>query len=360
MSLTKSKVFSYLIIFVSSLLALALIELGLQLIKKNDDWYVTTDANILRNFEFLYDISSLYNSDEDYADVIRDQYGLRDDCNGTENIEILTIGGSTTDQRYVPFKSTFQKIIQEKLRSENPTFGCVSNAGVDGHSTWGHIFAFEKWFPLIPNLQPKYVLLYIGINDADFTRTTPVLGYDILDKKSIKGFLKQSQLVQKLLPIYRHYRYKQLNKERSSAFQGHKQAQFNLNDYIETDLHKDTIYLSEINSLSFKNRLEILLNYIDEMGASPICVTQPHRYVKNINGVLKGIPNILGEEFSGIDYDYSIKEINSIIFQLCSINTLDLYNKDLSDDLFYDGIHTTPLGSREIGNAMATFIIENY
>jgi hypothetical protein len=38
--------------------------------------------------------------------------------------------------------------------------------GVDGHSTFGHIATFDKWFPLIPNLKAKYIISYIGIHDS--------------------------------------------------------------------------------------------------------------------------------------------------------------------------------------------------
>ena len=93
---------------------------------------------------------------------MRNEFGLRDSCDSIKDIEILTIGGSTTDQRYVPFKFTYQSIIEQRLKEVDRNFGCVSNAGVDGHSTWGHLFSFEKWFPLIPNLKPNFIILYIG------------------------------------------------------------------------------------------------------------------------------------------------------------------------------------------------------
>ena len=41
----------------------------------------------------------------------------------------------------------------------------VVNAGIDGQSTYGHIWNFEEWFPKIDNLKPRYILFYIGINE---------------------------------------------------------------------------------------------------------------------------------------------------------------------------------------------------
>ena len=96
------------------------------------------------------------------------------------------------------------------------------------------------------------------------------------------------------------------------------------------------------------------------MKATPICVTQPHRYVMEKDGKLYGVPDVSGEGFSGLDYDYSIKELNSMIFELCGEYTLDLYNYNFTGDHFYDGVHSTAQGSIEMGNAMAKFIIEGY
>ena len=121
--------------------------------------------------------------------------GLLELGKSNKDIEILTVGGSTTDQRFVPFKYTYQFVLQKKLKEHDVSFGCVSNAGVDGHSTWGHIFSFKNWFPLIPDLNPKYVLLYIGESTSImnmslygyYKKTTPQL--DTL-KNSEESFLK--------------------------------------------------------------------------------------------------------------------------------------------------------------------------
>ena len=45
--------------------------------------------------------------------------------------------------------------------------------------------------------------------------------------------------------------------------------------------------------------------------------------------------------------------------KLCGKNFLDLYNYDFSNKHFYDGVHTTELGSIHIENAMADFLINN-
>ena len=198
----KKKIFLLFIIFTSCIVGVLITEGVLQILKKGDGWGEANKANIRRNFKAQFNISELYNSNKSTVNYVRNKYGLRDDCNTSKDIEILSVGGSTTDQIYVPFENTYQKILQKRLREEDPDFGCVTNAGIDGHSTWGHIFSFEKWFPLIPNLKPKYVLLYIGINDTYFeSADKPNFGYDILANCTNKCFLKQFEIVQLLLPL---------------------------------------------------------------------------------------------------------------------------------------------------------------
>ena len=101
-----------------------------------------------------------------------------------------------------------------------------------------------------------------------------------------------------------------------------------------------------------------MLADIDSLGARPLCVTQPYRFVKEKDRVIWGVENVLGDGFSGIDYDYSIRKLNNVIFKLCGENTVNLYTHKFSDRNFYNGVHTTATGSEEIGKIVAEFIIK--
>lgn len=347
-----------LIVVISSLVGIALMELTLRIVNLNNQWTKTREANILRNFKFNYDVSEFYQSDTNYAEYARNQYGLRDDCESPSEIEILTIGGSTTDQKYVSFTSTYQEILEEYLKDFDDSFGCVSNAGVDGHSTWGHLFSFEHWFPLIPGLNPKIIMLYIGVNDADFLRAFSPNKFDTKRTDGLKSFLKRFEIVNGILPIYRVVRQKSGNA--SAAYGGHVPRQYTQANYTVRIPNEQTDILSEQNSLAFHSRMEALLEEIHSLGATPLCVTQPHRFVKEKDGVIWGVENVFGDGFSGIDYDHSIRKLNNVIFELCGENTVDLYNHKFSYSHFYDAVHTTATGSEEIGKIVAEFIIKNF
>ena len=353
MSWIKKLYAPILTITISSLLGITIVEVTLRIIYSDDQWSKTKEANIIRNQEFSYDIRQLYESDTSFIKYVRNQYGLRDNCTNLSEVDILTIGGSTTDQRYVPLTSSYQVVMQERLKKFNNNFGCVSNAGVDGHSSWGHLYSFKNWFPLLPELKPKIILLYIGINDADFHRAaSPNDSDDIHSDFGLKNFLKSLNIFQKLLPIYNFF--KELS---NPPFAKHIQKRYTDDDYKVNVINEQTYLLSEKNAIAFRSRMRTILNEIELLGAKPLCVTQPHRFTMKKEGVVFGIKDVLGKGFSGIDYDYSIQKLNEVIFELCGKNTIDLYNHEFSNSHFYDGVHTTAQGSEEIGNVIAEFII---
>ena len=144
-----------------------------------------------------------------------DKYGLRSNYKDTKDIKILTVVGSTTDQRYVNLESTFQSILESKINKYINKNIYIANAGVDGHTTFGHIYSFENWLHLIPNLKPNYVILYTGINDADFIRKGANRGYNINDTSTIVDFLKNFYVLQKILPLIRYINYNYKKKIKS-------------------------------------------------------------------------------------------------------------------------------------------------
>ena len=95
---------------------------------------------------------------------IKDKFGLRNRNKLKSDIDLLVIGGSTSDQRYVDNNKTWDYLLQEMFKRDGTNIDIV-NAGIDGQSTVGHIWNFKEWFPNIPNFSPKYILFYIGVND---------------------------------------------------------------------------------------------------------------------------------------------------------------------------------------------------
>jgi lysophospholipase L1-like esterase len=120
--------------------------------------------NLIRDVDLTYDVGGLYQTDNKQIRYKRDSYGLRGNYGTPGQIDILTVGGSTTDQRFISEGATWQDVLHHVFAAHGKTVH-VANAGVDGQSTYGHIKDFDWWFPYIPNLKARYFLFYLGIND---------------------------------------------------------------------------------------------------------------------------------------------------------------------------------------------------
>lgn len=151
--------------------------------------------NIIRDRTITYNIENLYESPSTTVIYTRDKYGFRGIFKDPSKIDILTVGGSSTDQRYITDGQTWQDIIEEQFKSAGKNI-FVANAGIDGQSTFGHIKNFEWWFTNVPNLEPKYILFYVGLNDFYIDEGC---GYDALitdeKEKSIRQALREKSAI---------------------------------------------------------------------------------------------------------------------------------------------------------------------
>lgn len=334
---------------------LLVVEISLRLF--NDEWRQADRLNIIRDTKINYEVDHLYDSKYTEINYSRDRFGLRGGCNDPADIDILSIGGSTTDQRYVDDKFTFQNSLSKRLSLHLGREVCISNAGVDGHTTFGHISSFKYWFPKIEKLKPKFFLLYVGLNDADFINNTAREGYDSQSNLGFKSFLKKFEVVKILIRTKNIFTglYPKL------AYGSHSTRQISDKDYSVTEVSAYSEDLALQNAKFFEERLKKIMVFIEKMGSKPICVTQPHRFVIEKSGVRYGHESLFGigdEEFSGLDFDLSLQKINESIKKICGLeNTIDLYNYNFQDTDFYDYVHTTPQGSTKIGLILADEII---
>ena len=63
------------------------------------------------------------------------------------------------------------------------------------------------------------------------------------------------------------------------------------------------------------------------MGAKPICVAQPHDYVRFINGEKRGLPGVF-KGYSGLDLDYSLLGLQNIMEKMCGNAFISLYHNE--------------------------------
>lgn len=309
--------------------------------------------NIIRSTTIKYDISNLYQHTNKTVIHTRDIYGLRGSFTDPSEIDILTVGGSTTDQRYITDDETWQAVMEQKFKSIGKNI-VVANAGISGQSTFGHIKNFEWWFLHIPNLKPKFILFYIGVNDLykDAGHHFDRLAKDEKAKKTIQQQIKDnSALIYLARTLYGTYRSLFVHKI------GDRSINFNEVKWTNKPLIKSYDKLMEKRLNAYVERLKILIKKTKQFGSIPIFVTQPSRIYRFVNGTVQGndqpaqYDNV---KINGVDFYYMISKLNAVTIEACKQNeaiAIDMAKGlILQDDDFYDFIHMTPKGVKKVGN----------
>ncbi len=324
-------------ILLSSFLSILLIELlfGSWLLKNNFS-SIIIPRNVIKVWNpkhYKSTHSAMYK---------RDDYGLRGDYNKISDIEIATIGGSTTDERWIDEKLTWTYLLQEKLNKKGLKIK-IANAGVDGQSTLGHIYNFDLWFKKIPNFKPKFFLLYIGINDS-------AVLFRSLNSNKLEQFLYRADYLVDTKKTDKFFRFIKNNSYLYKIVKviiGHKAAKkYNLIHSTETwENTKTTQPFSLVKDsktsellLNYRLRLETLISKIREFGSDIIVVTQT---VKNHNILFN-----------------CLKLINNETKIVCKKNNIKCFPLDEEIDFsknedFYDDVHTRPVGNEKIAKYIA-------
>ena len=144
-------VFLLLIIFLEA-------TLGYWFKKENFGIYMRKERKI------NWQTTSYFNGKEYKFFYKRNFWGFRGNEFNPKNVKIIFEGGSTGNQRFTPENLTIVGHLNKKLSDTNQD-ELIYNASTDGKSVTGYINDFKHWFSKIPELKPKYVIFYIGIND---------------------------------------------------------------------------------------------------------------------------------------------------------------------------------------------------
>ena len=311
------------------------------------------------------DVNSLYEREEK-IDYIRDKNGYRSSKANNSSKIVLTVGGSSTDERFVSEGETWTDKL-EKLFNEKYNF---VNGAVDGHSSYGHLYSLENWYSKTLDKEKIHsIIYYFGVNDVrllgkdfhlnDFDKITfkeRIKPYFIKDQLYKNSFIykKISDIKNKYLRSnYKKYEHK----KRSKVIHHHKKF-FNLSN-------KDNRIIIP-NQENIKNEKYSLL--IKKL------IQKTHEYFpdSNIIFVQQQIPNCEYEENNFIkasfneDIKYCQKLFNAYdtqkaVFKNYTNNTksiivLEMYKeKILIQDDMYDYVHTNPKGSKKI----ASYIFKN-
>jgi len=307
--------------------------------------------NLLRDVDLTYNVGDLYQTENKQIRYKRDSFGLRGNYGAPGQIDILTVGGSTTDQRYISEGATWQDILQREFAARGKTLR-VANAGVDGQSTLGHSRNFDWWFPFIPNLKAKYCLFYLGINDFHKEAND----YDEMFDTSASTYGRLKEGIKERSVFYHWYQtLKGISAARSHKVE-HRSVNFQQLQWTDAPRIKNHQALIAPRLHAYEQRLKALDARVRRLGSLPIYMTQSIRVCKSLNGKTVGVADpesFEGIEINGIDTCIMMRLINDKTMEFCqSVGGICL---DLASDLefedadFYDFYHHTPRGAEKTG-----------
>jgi len=316
--------------------------------------------NIIRSRCIEYETRGLYDTAPTTSIYTRDQYGLRGSFERPSEIDILTVGGSTTDQRYITDGQTWQDVIQHRFQSIGKKV-ILANAGIDGQSTLGHIKNFEWWFPHIPNLKPRFVLFYVGLND--FYRDEDRHYDSITDQEN--GFLRN--LLREKSAIYHLIRTLHGMYQAEVVYGiGHKRVDFSKVEWTTVPQQDSYDLLMDGRLKNYDRRLNILISRTQEFGSTSVFVTQPSRRYRIRNGRVEGVTDKLNNTapINGVDYYYIMKRFNEVAMSVSMRNgivCLDMASETVWEDAdFYDLSHMTPRGAHKVGDYLFERLKEEF
>lgn len=302
--------------------------------------------NIPRDTRRVIDVSDLYGGPKD-AVYSRDHWGMRGPYPALASIDILTIGGSTTDQRFVGDGQTWQDFLALDLGGK-----VVVNAGIDGQSTVGHLKSFDRWLSQIPGLKPRWILAYIGINDAHLQGQ---LQWDDMESPALarrvqRYITNHSALVQFVTTIQGTLKARKVHVVHGGTDMARGPwipgAAPNLEGAADPALLD-----------AYERRVTALIARIRAFGAQPIIVSQSR---SDYRVDAQGQP--LGQSLAGGGIAFGSWAMqtayNRRAMKACAeagAVCLDLGSElSFADGDFYDWVHTTPAGNRRIAAYLAT------
>ena len=275
-----------------------------------------------------------------------------------KELTLVTIGGSTTQCFFLSDDQTWTARLGQRLQNNfQPLW--INNAGLDGHSTHGHIVLLEDY--IVP-LHPKVALFYVGINDVAIGS----LGqFDVENVKSGLHFDSPQAFV-KSLSAYSEVVSLGLNMYRSfTAYQAgltHHQVDLTKQGYLDISEETEKKYLEKNTGpylKGYEERLKRLIDTCRKAGIEPVLVTQPMVAgfgTDDVTGVDLAKIRTEGPQQSGKMYWDLIEIYNDVTRRVGHDNNVTVV--DVAHELpktsryFYDFIHNTPQGADAIADVI--------
>ena len=279
----------------------------------------------------------------------RDRYGFRGGSADPARIDVLVLGGSTTAERYIDDRDIWTALLEGLLRQSDCPI-TIANAGVDGYSTVGHIASFAGWFDRVPGLKPRFMLVYLGINDAAVNPRAAWYEDSVRYKsrwRQFEHYVAARSALRRLYVSLRGYwqaRRNQLVHDEVPITPGSAWEAASLPPDFERTINE--------KAQAYRARLRRLTELIRGFGARPIYITQKRMDGRLVKGEWQQI-----DGSDGALNTATVMAINQVTLAFCRETgevCIDLAEKiEFAPSEFADALHTNPAGSAHIGRLLA-------
>ena len=287
---------------------------------------------------------STFNNKEYSFFYKRNFYAFRGDEFNPKNVKVIFEGGSTSNQRFTPENLTIVGQLNQKFLSEKININ-IYNASTDGKSLRGIIYDFIHWFPRINNLNPEYVILYLGINERLVADESAMHQYDLnIEEKKIDRFRDYVKNNSFFYRRYKTIKKKYFPKDTSGYFFDNEELydNFTYTSYNQAKNFKREISEDDNKLLTqLDKRLLVFKNIVKSNNLIPIFITQVT--YDGLSDQKLFLVNERLKKFS-IHNNYHLIKLDEII------------EMELND--FYDTMHTTPKGSKKIAEALYPYLVK--
>jgi hypothetical protein len=285
-------------------------------------------------------------------------------------LSIIAVGGSTTECFALSDGRDWPAVLGQLLK-KNFRDSWVNNAGLNGHTTRGHIMLLEQH---LLALKPKVILFLIGLNDANYPYNTKIFDDRIIEKREENFFarawqntrrwlMQHSELLALMSQIYRQQMAKKwgfIATEYEMDFW--KRAQTATPPTPEDRIDEyDKLKAADFHG--FESRFRKLVALTRAAGAVPVFMTQP------------GLAGDVTDPATGLDLSTLVDSM-SVRTELFNEKLLEL-GRELdvlvidvaaqipkSTDLYYDLWHYSDAGARVVGEAayhsLCPFLAERF
>lgn len=274
-------------------------------------------------------------------------------------LTVVTVGGSTTQCFFLSEDQTWTARLGQKLEQQMTPFW-INNAGLDGHSTHGHIVLMEDF--IVP-LHPKVAIFLVGANDvarssiSDWDAENVKSGIQFSSGKAfIKSLSAYSEVVALFLNGYRSYTaYK--------AGLTHQQIDLTKQGYLDIPEEEQKQYLQENANPAFLKDYEArvlkLAQICRSAGIEPVFVTQPLLVgsgTDDVTGLDLARIHAYGPRQTGKMYWDTVEAYNDVTRKVARENGVTMVDlarsMPKSSRYFYDFIHYTPQGAQVIADIL--------